>query len=384
MKKKITRPNIRKDNFKKNSNNPLQSDKSKLSKKAENQDPESDSLSLLPKEEVFKSSESEDYKYNPLLNTPIAEFPDPAKLTLFYIEEFLSWLSNAKKPSNEDLYATDDYEIKYFIFPPDPEAEKHLQPVKTILRSIKNEELYHKRFTYEQLSYNLNTHQFLYLLLNAIQNNITEFLRQYAKNHSLLEHYPDPKNLERIFIKRIQKELQEIFEDDSLQLIPKLFHHRDHGIIMTCNISKPEDLEKPVGPDRFYEFGFSKETSNSFIQALLEILLKRQNLLDDLYLKENQQEKIKFNLNVDELCLFILELANEGIIAVEKDRSGKIIFRSLAHLIEKHLSSIGQEGLSARNIENTLYKHRGFYADNINKLKRVLKKIGFKSDINIE
>lgn len=223
-----------------------------------------------------------EFRENPFLNQPLAEIPkvDPQ----FFIDEFLRWLSEDYfDTSASDKILTDtttihkdwprliDSNPKLYEWDPFIVEDDFLK-LKGRYNFIDRE------ISYSHLIFIIET-------LSAIKNKLESFITSYASFQQLtklLEISGDGiYEGESLLLNRLKDQIQSRILDQSKQLIPKLYHFRDHGCLMSVDLDHVNHLDIKT-QDYIYEFRFSKTSSDAFAHVLIEIinerLIKIQNL----------------------------------------------------------------------------------------------------------
>jgi hypothetical protein len=123
---------------------------------------------------------------------------------------------------------------------------------------------------------------------------------------------------ELIILEIIIAKINEFAIRKEIQLIPTLYHNRSHGLLMSFDITKLKDLDISPKEETFkgfdirvqFEFRFSKETSDSFSAALVDILNGRKEELSDIISagtkKENNTANNEFTTARQVLAIFFL------------------------------------------------------------------------------
>jgi hypothetical protein len=380
MKKNIIKPNIAKEVVEHNSD-----DLAKFHKRATHKTDKDflkyDPLLQGPVKVYPPSPYDLTRMFNPLACYELDETLDKDNFTVFNLREIYSWIVNAKDSLSGFKFSTKDYKNKNVLKINKTQVKRTIQPLKTSILPRTKRHLLEKDKISELAQDKLTITRLLSLLQANLQKELIPFIKLYAEEHSLHEHFTNPTDLELTTIDLIRDDLQAILDDENAQLIPILRFYPDTGIIMPVSNSSTDLYELYVKPELACEYGFSKNSSNGFINGILKILSIRENMLDSISIRMEAPQKIKFNLNVDELCLLILSLTEEGLLNSDLRKSKKINHRALARLIKIHFSSIGQDDLSVRSILNKFYVHDDFYTDNIIKLSNVIHRIKGKSHI---
>ena len=209
------------------------------------------------------------------LNEPVEEIPAIKRKA--YFKELCNWLSNGYQQLFHKTYAKRDYLIRYATFPPEQVPEpgdvqkQTWKPISEAALRLKPEPARKRMFTqYYQ------HHVFLTSMLEAINSDTAKFIETYASQTG--------KSLELKYAGGIQKclellisELRNYLDRKNNQLIPVLYHHRDHGLMMSIDRDDMphDDEDEPV-----FEFGFSKTTSDNFVKLLVKNLEERLSSLD--------------------------------------------------------------------------------------------------------
>jgi len=214
-------------------------------------------------------------KNDPLLNEPVAEIPkvDPE----FYIDEFLRWLSDDIFNTYESDKIEIDYKSKHKELPRLMYSEPEQSEWDPIL--IDNLKITHRGKIHKGKGNISDTHIiFLTNTLSAIKQNFELFIEKYASFLQLRKLLESSKNNiyegEMMLINRLSNKLLARNRDEKKQLIPKLYHYRDHGCLMSVSLENVNKLDVKIG-EEVYEYGFSKTSSDNFLIVLNEILKER-------------------------------------------------------------------------------------------------------------
>jgi hypothetical protein len=130
-------------------------------------------------------------------------------------------------------------------------------------------------------------HLFLYFSLQNIKRCPDKFVESFAKQRSIAAIMNPSSNInfegEIKCISLLVEELQKRLADNSTQLIPILYHFRNHGFIMSTDIDKLDDWDTRTEPEHTYEFGCSKQSSDNFLIQLIAILNERKTDILNIY-----------------------------------------------------------------------------------------------------
>jgi hypothetical protein len=209
---------------------------------------------------------------NPFLKQTLAEIPkiDPK----FYIDEFLRWLSEDYFETAQSNKIQVDYTIKHKDWPrlldskPKLSEWDPLTKEDNIFNLVKLENMGTRNISFEHLTFVTET-------LTTIKHNIESFITSYASFLQLTRLLEAPTDNmysgEIILLNRLKDVIISRINSPSNQLIPKLYHFREHGCLMSVglNIVIPLDIKTE---EYIYEFGFSKTSSDTFSHALVEII----------------------------------------------------------------------------------------------------------------
>ena len=214
-------------------------------------------------------------KNDPLLNEPVAEIPkvDPE----FYIDEFLRWLSDDIFNTSDTDKIEIDYKTKHKDWPKlwDSKPERgEWDPVLIDNFKISRGGIINKG------KQNISDTHIIFLTntLSAIKQNFELFIEKYASFLQLRKLLESSNNNiyegEMMFINRLRNTLLARNRDETKQLIPRLYHYRDHGCLMSVSLENVNKLDVKIG-EEVYEYGFSKTSSDNFSFVLNEILKER-------------------------------------------------------------------------------------------------------------
>ncbi len=290
-----------------------------------------------------------DFRDHPFLKQPVAEIPkvDPE----FYFDEFLRWLAEEYLETAESNKIQVDYTIKHKDWPRLLDSKPELNEWNPL---TKEDNL----FTLGELdNVGIRNISFAHLIfakeiLTAIKDNIESFITRYAsflQLTRLLETTTD--NIyggEIIILNRSKDKIISRINNHSKQLIPKLYHFRDHGRLMSVSLDNINPLDIKTD-DYIFEFGFSKTSSDSFSHALIEILNDRLSELQNLDRPSgnNKQTSSYLWINIQNFNL-VTELRN----ALKKEkfidqRTKMVDFRSVFEgTIKNPVNWIGESALS--------------------------------------
>ena len=84
-----------------------------------------------------------------------------------------------------------------------------------------------------------------------------------------------------MLLNKLKDQIESRILDQSKQLIPKLYHFRDHGCLMSVDLDQVKLLDIKT-EDYIYEFIFSKSSSDAFSHTLIEIIKERLIKIQDL------------------------------------------------------------------------------------------------------
>lgn len=287
---------------------------------------------------------------DPLLR-PIAELPQVPHS--FYFEELLNWTYNGFEAKKCNIYTVQDYITRHEVFPPEQAGFLTGEaPFEERWDSMTLEDLSFKQqpgidlFFKEGLTNNLRStgrpvkdrifinspplHVFLISILEKLKEFPDEFISSYAKQRAISgllkkEEYAGEYKCIELFVEEMENHINE----RNFQLIPTLYHFRDHGFIMSEDFEKPEKMDTKVTPEYTYEFGFSKQTSDSFVRQLITILEERKQFIlkiNNISLKPPPKEKFEKLIDCfrdkDDYKKIISILETKGYI--EKDNEGQL------------------------------------------------------------
>lgn len=221
-------------------------------------------------------------KNNPLLNQPVAEIPkvDPK----FYIDEFLKWLSDDFFKTSESDKMEIDYKTKHTDWPKLWDSKPERSEWDPVL--IDNLKITRGGIINKGKGNISDTHIiFLINTLSAIKQNFELFIEKYASFLQLKKLLKSSKNNiyegEMTLINRLNSALLARNRDETKQLIPRLYHYRDHGCLMSVSLENVDELDVKIG-EVVYEYGFSKTSSDSFSFEINNILESRITTLKNL------------------------------------------------------------------------------------------------------
>lgn len=221
-------------------------------------------------------------KNSPFLNQPLAEIPkvDPE----FYIDEFLKWLSDDIFNTPESDKIAIDYKTKHTDWPKLWDSKPERSEWDPVL--IDNLKITHRGKINKGKRNISDTHIiFLANTLSTIKHNFELFIEKYASFLQLKKLLESSKNNiyegEMVLINRLSNTLLARNRDETKQLIPRLYHYRDHGCLMSVSIENIDDLDIRIG-EVVYEYGFSKTSSDSFSIGLNNVLESRITTLNNL------------------------------------------------------------------------------------------------------
>ena len=251
------------------------------------------------------NSESE---FEPILDPELSPLNEPVEEILpikneAYFMELCNWLSNGYQQLFHKTPAKRDYLIRYYFFPPEqfPEPgdvqKQTWKPISEAALKLKPEparqRIFHKSPQH---------HVFLISILEAISRDTEKFIEIYVAHTN--------KTLELKYAGGIQKclelligELRTYIERNNTQLLPVLYHNKDHGLMMLENGYELNDNEDQL----VFEFGFSKITSDNFVKQLIKSLEVKLTSLDSSLVdketsknpNEEHDNKKRININGD-------------------------------------------------------------------------------------
>jgi len=219
---------------------------------------------------------------NPFLNQPLADIPkvDPQ----FYIDELLRWLSEEVFETGRSIKIPVDYTIKHKDWPKLLDSKPKLSDWDPL---TKEDNLFNLNDWDNLGNRNISFSHLIFAnaSLTAIKNNIETFIISYAsflQLTRLLEAVT--ANIfsgEITLLNRLKDVILSRINSPSKQLIPKLYHFREHGCLMSVNLDNVDPLDIKT-EDYIYEFHFSKTSSDCFSHAVVEILNDRLIELQNL------------------------------------------------------------------------------------------------------
>ena len=295
-----------------------------------------------------------DIDYDPLMQ-PVAELPKVSNS--FYFEELLSWMYNGYQQKKCAVYTDQDFITRHVTFPPEQEFNKSVE--SEFNKINQNQAPYEQRWegmTLEDLSlkgelakeriYHKSPalHVFLLSILERLKGFPDEFITAYAKQRAIANLLKQENEYrfhgECKCIELLVEELENHLNNKDFQLVPTLYHFRDHGFIMSDDFSKLEKVDIKVEPEYTYEFGFSKLTSDNFIKQLITILEERKQFIlkiNDSSSKpstniDTQDNRINCKASKEEIRSYFLKLTH-------KDELGKPIMSEddVNHLLNANL-----------------------------------------------
>ena len=226
--------------------------------------------------------QNDNFNISPFLKQPLAEIPtvDPQ----FYIDEFLRWLSEEIFNSAQSNKIPVDYTIKNKDWPrlwdskPKHSEWDPLTKEDNLFNLNEWDNLGNRNISFSLLI-------FVNASLTAIKNNIETFIISYASFLQLTRLLEAPTaNIfsgEITLLNRLKDTIISRINSPSKQLIPKLYHFRDHGRLMSVSLDNVNSLDIKT-EDYIYEFHFSKTSSDSLSRAIVEILNDRLIALQNL------------------------------------------------------------------------------------------------------
>jgi len=270
-------------------------------------------------------------KENPFLNQPLAEMPkvDPQ----FYIDEFLRWLSE----DYFDTAASDKIEADLIIRHKDWPKLVDSTPKLSEWDPLIVEDGFLKLKGHSNfMDRNISFPHLIFVIetLSAIKNNIESFITSYASFQQLtklLETSEDGVyDGEVILLNDLKDQLESRILDPSKQLIPKLYHFRDHGCLMSVDLDNVNQLDIKT-QEYIYEFRYSKTSSDAFSHALIEIINERLFKIQNLFRQDNTDKSTSsYQWTNTKNFLYVTELGNalkdESFI---DQKTGMVDFRSI-------------------------------------------------------
>jgi len=293
--------------------------------------------------------QNNDFRDHPFLKQPLAEIPkvDPG----FYIEEFLRWLSNEYFETAESNKIQVDSTIKHKDWPRLFDGKPELSEWDPLTRE---DNFFNLRELDNLGNRNISFAHLIFVIesLTAIKHNIESFITSYAsflQLTRLLETTTD--NIyggEIILLNRLKDVIISRINSQSKQLIPKLYHFRDHGCLMSVSLDHVNPLDTKT-EDYIYEFGFSKTSSDSFSHAVVEILNDR---LIELQKLSRPDGKDKATTSYQWKSMQNFHLVTELGNALKKEkfidqRTSMVDFKSVFEgTIKKPVNWIGESALT--------------------------------------
>lgn len=276
---------------------------------------EQEILKALNSEPEFEKVPS--LKLSPF-NDPVAETPHVKNKA--YFTEFCNWLSNGYQQLFHEAHTEEDYTARYAIFPPEqfPEPDNvYKQTWEPI--SEKELELLSEPAKKRLFDKSPQHHIFLISILEAIKTDTGKFIETYARRTNRQLELKEATGVQKCLESLIQ-ELEGYLESEGPQLISVLYHHRDHGLMMSIDGYKLDvEEDEPI-----FEFGFSKTSSDSFTGKVIHLLKEKLNAISN-------QNPIPFksgealNLTEKALILSYLQEANEFISSDEQVRVNELV-----------------------------------------------------------
>jgi hypothetical protein len=259
---------------------------------------------------------------NPLF-APVSK--PPVILGSFYMGELIDWVNGKAEGAGQLVNPIEDKEIKITI--PDIREDKNNEKIcdwggkqeETSTHSLEKKDFENTAEGFDLLNKSYTHYLFLSHVLQAVKDNMEEFVSYYASKNSLksvLAEYGIKGEL--IILEIIIAKINEFAIRKEIQLIPTLYHNRSHGLLMSFDITKLKDLDISPKEETFkgfdirvqFEFRFSKETSDSFSAALVDILNGRKEELSDIISagtkKENNTANNEFTTARQVLAIFFL------------------------------------------------------------------------------
>lgn len=226
--------------------------------------------------------QNNNHREHPFIKQPIAEIPEVD--SGFYIDEFLRWLS---EDFNRTL-ATDKIDTDYSTEHKDWPRLIDSVPKTTLWEPLIKQDLSiapRTTMNMEERNISITHWSFLIQTLSAIKQNFELFISQYASFVQLTKLLTSSKNNiyegEIILIKQLSDTLLSRKNDETKQLIPRLYHYRDHGYLMSVNLENVDKMDIKTG-ELVFEYGFSKTSSDNFTNELDKILSNRIIKLENL------------------------------------------------------------------------------------------------------
>lgn len=326
-----------------------------------------------------------DVDYNPFAQ-PVAELPKVP--SSFYFEELLSWMYNGYQHKKCAIYTDKDFITRHITFPPEFKYDKtesefenqNQAPYEQKWDNMTLEDLSLKEEAGKDRIYHKSPalHVFLLSILEAVKASPDKFTATFAKQRAienLLNHGNDPFQGERKCIELLIEELEGYLSFTDHQLIPTLYHFRDHGFIMSDDFNKLEKMDIKVEPEYTYEFGFSKLTSDNFIKQLITILHERKQVILKINNSsskpstniDTRDNRINCKANKEEIRSYFLKLTH-------KDELGKQIMseNDVNHLLQANFKDFEPKtnikkfnpNLNQANLRYFVYQFYQHYSKN--------------------
>ena len=289
------------------------------------------------------------FRENPLLNRPIAEIPevDPE----FYMDELLRWLSKEYLEISKSNKIAIDYTTRHEDWPKLMDSKpKHIKWDQLNREDISSNMREIKSFGNK----NISTSHLIFIIqtLTTIEKNIESFITRYASFQQLtrlLESYTsNVYDGEIILINKLKDQIISQINDQSRQLIPKLYHIRDHGFLMSTNLKNVNSRDKRT-EEYVYEYGFSKISSDNFSHSLVEILNQRLITIQNLE-RQSSDHKATTAYQWKNMQNFYLvtELGNSLKKEMFIDKETRMVdFKSIFEgTVKNHVNWIGDSALS--------------------------------------
>jgi len=219
---------------------------------------------------------------HPFLKHPVAEIPkvDPG----FYMYEFLKWLSEEFHGTSETDKIDSDYTTEHKNWP----KLRDSVPKTTLWEPLTEQDIAitpRTTINIEERNISITHWNFLYQILSVIKQNFELFISKYASYIQLTKLLESSRNNvyegEIILIKQLLDTLLSKKNNEAKQLIPRLYHYRDHGYLMSVSLVNVNEIDIKTG-EQVFEYGFSKTSSDNFTLVLDKILNNRIIKLDNL------------------------------------------------------------------------------------------------------
>lgn len=281
----------------------------------------------------------------------VAEIPIPS--AEFYIEELMFWLKGETvSPYFEYPRQDKDYLLEWGEYPPPiPDADN---PEKL------KYEFYKSISSFDKIDKKKSTGvYFLKGILDAVKNNLQLLVTAWA-NHLQIPKYISDTGPEGEIkcIENLLSKLQSALSNKNQDFIPKLFHNRYHGHLLSWNC-RSEKLDAKVD-DKYFELGFSKTTALTFVKSLSEILESRNRFLYGIAGGKATES------NLDDEKITKGEVAKMSLRYLKTDKKKIEISRSELAILFKHLQKQGIiiESIPNSSLSKIAHYLTGFDAEN--------------------